>query len=185
MTPKWINWRIGFCVIALLTALIIAVFQPNNSGRGGAVLVAFSGFTNGLLGEPMAQFTLSNGMKRDVGFGAANVQTRQPEGWPKGWILTNGPCYKVGPGKTQRFTVPLRNVESAVWRVPVVYAVGGRLDSFMYEAKSWLGLPHVATPYCTNTPEMIGLSNKTVQRTVASRSAQETNRASSAAGSRR
>ena len=152
----------------------------------GSVSLAFLGFTNDASGATMAQFTFSNGSLRHIGFGAANVQVRQANGWPQGWMLTNGPCYSVPPGMTQSFTVLLPNVEGAVWRVPIVYArVGTKLDSWIDQAKSVLGLPNVARPWYTNTLEMLGLSNESVQPTEASRSADARNRTPVAAGSRR
>jgi hypothetical protein len=173
------------CIAGILICTVLAgkILPRRNQS---SISVAFSGFTNNAAGAELAQFTFSNGSSRHIGFAAANVQIRQANGWPQTWTLTNGPAYDVGPGMTQRFAVPLLDVEGAVWRVPVIYdRVGTKLDSLVYQARSIVGWPHVSRPSSTNTAEMIGLSNETVQRKGASRSAGDSNLTSSAADSHR
>jgi hypothetical protein len=150
---------IAFVAGILICTVLVGKSLPRSNP--GSISVAFSGFTNNAAGAALAQFTFSNGYSRHIGFAAANVQIRQANGWPQSWILTNGPAYDVGPGTTQKFSVLLPDVEGAVWRVPIIYhKVGTKLDSWIYQAKSIAGWPHVSRPSSTNTAVMVGLSNK-------------------------
>jgi hypothetical protein len=140
----------------------------------------------------MAAFSFSNGYPRAIGFAAGPVEIRQSEGWPTGsnhtwYVLTHlGPAYKLAPGANQAFTVSVSNVQGAAWRIPIIYTgIGTRFDWWVDHAKEALGRPLGGAAWSTNTPEMVGFSNQAVQRTGASRFAQETNRTLSAAGSRR
>jgi hypothetical protein len=140
--------------------LIVTFVTPGRPTNSSLVVVQFCGLTNGVSGTN-ALFSLSNGMKRDLGFGAANVQIRDSNVWPTRLTL-DGPFYEVPAGATQIFVVSHPPTGDTYWRVPIVYARTGSRSrlfaSLLDDAKSWLGMPHVAKPFCTNTPEMRGLN---------------------------
>ncbi len=154
------GWILLFaCLAGILAGTVLAGKNLAGSNQG-SVSVAFSGFTNNPAGAAVAQFTFSNGYSWHMGFAAAKVQVRQANGWPQSWILTNGPAYDVAPGMTQNFAVVLPDVEGAAWRVPIIYdKIGTKFDSWVYQAKSIVGLPHVSEPFSTNTAVMVGLSD--------------------------
>ena len=160
--------------------------------RNESLSVAFVRFTSDAYGGNAAQFELTNCFTRDIGFSAGPLEIRGSNGWPRGsnytwYLLTHlGAAYKLGPGVKQSFVVSLSNADRVTWRIPIVYArVGSRLDSWIDRGKAAIGKPVGGAVWKTNTAEMFGLSNEAVQRTGASRVAQETNQISSAAGSRR
>jgi hypothetical protein len=176
-------------LIASVAGVLICVVLPGTNllhSNPGSISIAFSGFTNDPAGAALAEFTFSNGYSGRMGFAAANVQIRQADGWPKSWILTNGPDYDVRPGMIQKFSVLLPDVEGEVWRVPIIYdKVGTKLDSWIYQGKSIAGVPHVARPSSTNTAEMIGLPNQTGAANRSKPVGSQTNRTPAAAGSGR
>jgi hypothetical protein len=151
------RWII-ICVALGGLLLIVTLITPGPPTTSTFVVVQFCGLTNSVSGTN-ALFSLSNGMKRDLGFAAANVQIRDSNGWPTHWTLTNGPAYEVPAGVTQIFVVSDPPAGDTYWRVPIIYArMDSRFATLLDEAKSWLGIPHLAKPFCTNTPEMHGLN---------------------------
>jgi hypothetical protein len=138
--------------------LIVTLVTPGRLTNSNLVVVHFCGLTNGVSGTDVL-FSFSNGIKRDLGFAAGNVQIRDSNGWPTHWTLTNGPAYEVPAGATQLFVVSHPPAGDTYWRVPIIYArTPSRFASLLDNAKSWLGMPHVSKPFCTNTPEMHGLN---------------------------
>jgi hypothetical protein len=150
------RWII-ICVALGGVLLIVTLVTPSRPNSGFAV-VQFCGLTNGVSGTD-ALFSFSNGIKRDLGFAAGNVQIRDSNGWPTDWILTNGPAYEVPAGATQLFVVSHPPTGDTYWRVPIIYArTPSRFGSLLDDAKCWVGMPNVSKPLCTNTPEMHGLN---------------------------
>jgi len=146
---RWII--IGVALGSVL--LIVTLVTPGRPNSGFAV-VRFCDLTNGVSGTD-ALFGFSNGIKRDLGFGAGNIQIRDSNGWPTNWIVINGPAYEVPAGATQIFVVSHPPTGDTFWRVPIIYA---RTESRFALLLDWLGMPHVSKPFCTNTPEMHGLN---------------------------
>ena len=187
------TWRLTTLAACLLGAAVCVVLawqilcapaQPR-----GSVSVSFVGFTNSASGAVSAQFTFSNGFPRGIEVAAGAVQVRRPKGWPKVSVYGHpaGPVFTVTPNGAQIFAIPLPKVDGVVWRVPLNYEEADTtLELWTRRVKAALGRAGSGKPWLvTNTPEMVGVSDQTVERTGASRRVQETNQPSEAAGSRR
>lgn len=159
------------------------------SAPPGGVSVSLVGFTNAASGEIAGQFAVSNAFGYPLVVSAAAPQIRRSNRWSQVSLYgyPGNPVFRVAPHSAQTFAVTLSNVDGAAWRVPLAYdKIKTRTECWSEDIKMALRLPVPANPVVfTNSPEIFGLSDYTVQRTGASHRVEETNPTSSVAGSRR
>jgi hypothetical protein len=176
--------------------------RPTPRKQTGGLSVTFAGLTNDAAGGTLAQFKVANTFSRRLAFGIGEVQVRYTNGWPDWMRVAGGAAWiPVRGGSDGLFSVSTRSLEGVTWRVPLMYSVDlsfiedlrFRIDGLAWSIPRWRpGQPPPVRhgdayhrSFFVYGPEMMGLSNPPVQRTEASRSAEELNQISGAAGARR
>ena len=180
----------------------LLLMWPTSPKQVGGLSVTFLGLTNHGSGNLLAQFSVANRFSRRVRFGVCDVQVRQTNGWPNSIWATGGAVWlAVSAGGERAFSVPAPALRVANWRVPLMYQedlsfmdnVRFHLDLLAWGIPRWRPGKPVPVRHGDRFhrtlfaygPEMLGLSNPSVQRTEASRSADQTNPLPGAAGFRR
>jgi len=186
-------------VLGWFTLLLL---WPASRKPAGGLSVRFVGLTNDTTGSQLAQFRVANHCSRRVRAGVCEVQLYQTNGWPDWYRVAGGAAWlPVAAGRERVFSVPVPLMEGANWRVPLPYQedlsiidnVRFRIDGLAWAIPRW----HPGSPapvrhgdsfhrtLIAYGPEMLGVSNPAVQRTEASRSADQRNPSPGAAGFRR
>ncbi len=200
--------RLEILLVGLLGAVCVGLAWELLSlparSRGG-ISVRFVGFSNAAPGVITAQFTASNAFGYKLICSTAAPQIRLTNGWSpgghggnpgneNGWSpgshygYPGNAVFTVAPHGANTFAVVLSNMDGAVWRVPLAYdeVLQPGIKHWLRPLAELFRLPVAETRGgYTTTPEIVGLSNYSVERTGASRLGQETDRTSGAAGSRR
>jgi hypothetical protein len=184
--------------LGLMCLFLVWAVRATPRKQTGGLSVAFAGLTNDAAGGTLAQFKVANTFSRRVAFGIGEVQVRQTNGWPDWMRVVGGAAWiPVRAGSDGLFSVSTRSLEGVTWRVPLMYSVDlsfiedlrFRIDGLAWSIPRWR--PSQPPPvrhgdayhrsFFVYGPEMMGLSNPPVQRTEASRSAEESNQISGAA----
>ena len=163
--------------------------------RSGDLLVTFAGWTNSASSRILAQFDVTNSFGRPVHFAVGELQFRGTNGWPPLWMLGSGTgdWLSIQAGSHLVISVPVPSREQPAWRVPLIYEVDSppvvafldRVEGVDFGIVRWRRGRRMHRSSFVVGPEMVGFSNKTVQRIGAGGSAQVINRTASDASSGR
>ena len=167
---------VGICSGLGLICLVISwALGTAPQKRSGGLIVTFAGWTNGASGEILAQFDFANSFGRRVQFGVGELQFREPNGWPSPSMLGagTGDWRSIVAGSHLVFSVPAPSLEEAMWRVPIIYIEDPPLVVGFFDRIEGadFGSVHWRLPRRTHRasfvvgPEMVGPSNKRIQRT--------------------
>lgn len=173
--------RLGLGLTCLIGVWILATASRQ---RAGDLLVTFAGWTNAASGESIARFDVANSFGRRVRFGVGELQFRETNGWPSPSMLGSGTgdWLSIEAGSHLVFSVSAPSSEAPPWRVPLIYEedppmIVGFLDRITDVS---VGRVHWSLRSMRNHhssfvvgPEVVGLSNKTVQPISAARASDD------------
>jgi hypothetical protein len=167
---------VGICSgLGLICLMLVWALGIAHQKRPGGLIVTFAGWTNGASGEILAQFDVANTFGRRVTFGVGDLQFREANGWPSPAMpgAGTGDWLSIVAGSHLVFSVPAPSLEEATWRVPLIYEedppwVVGFFDRIIgvdFGRVYWRLPRRTHQASFAVGPEMVGLSNKRIQRT--------------------
>jgi len=167
---------VGICSgLGLMCLVLVWALGNEPQKRPGGLIITFAGWTNGASGEMLAQFDVANSFGRRVQFGVGELQFREANGWPSPSMLGTGTgdWHSIVAGSHLVFSVPAPSLEKATWRVPIIYEEAPPPAVVFFDRIKSVGFGNVYLRLPRRThrssfvvgPEMVGSSNKPIQRT--------------------